>query len=466
VQYVHEDVTYIVKKKTGEAVTAWAKPIALKPIKISATSNAEHIRAKVNLMSKNVTWTSHSVFVVDTSGSMRESDIWGTRSRLSAVWLCLARDYIAHGLNSGEKGSTDAVSIVTLGETPTCPISREPWSWTLYNKIVGFYQSNKIKAESHGPFLPALKTACKVLRKSDSPSQAAALYFLSDGAPSDSGLGSREERDLRICESVKDIASFFGRRLTFVAVGIGASESFATLEKMIDTAKDFGVRAEFLLPSMTAESLGLTISSALSSLTRTQADMTDVDTLRQRSVRAIRREGKSEASKDITEVSSTDFFIYPISKVVRSVYHEWFEGRAKKDSFEFVPLQDDAAHFVALSKRAFDEGGERVAYRFYEVAEDGTTIVGKPMVAKESLYVLENESTDRNAREKFVRKYCSTQQLARRLAKEFNDVLDSTHRVADGTPRVAVLDCSVYELDDDTRGKQWVLVEDRLDVTK
>ena len=235
---------------------------------------------------------------------------------------------------------------------------------------------------------------------------------------------------------------------------------------MVDTAKDFGVRAEFLLPSMTADSLGLTITSALTSLTRTQADMTDIDTLRQRSVRAIRREGKSEASKEIVEVSSTEFWLYPTTKVVRSVCHEWFEGKAKKNAFECVPLQHDEACFVAMSKRAFDEGGERLAFRFYEVAADGTTIVGKPMVAKESLYVLENENMDRHVRDHFVRKYCSTQQLARRLAKEFNDVLDSTHRVAKGTPRVAVLDCSVYELDDDITGKQWVLVEDRLDVTK
>ena len=466
VQYVHEDVTYLVEKKTGRAVTAWAKPIPLKPVKISATSRTDDAQAHYDLISRQVEWTSHSVFVVDTSGSMRESDIWGTRSRLCAVWLCLARDYIAQGLNSGEKGATDAVSVVTLGETPTNPVTREPWSWTLYNKIVTFYRSNQIRAESHGPFLPALKRARKVLMKNDSPSQASALYFLSDGAPSDTSLGSREERDQAISQSVKDIACIFGRRLTFFAVGIGASENFETLQKMVDAAKDFGVRAEFLLPSMTADSLGLTISSALTSLTRTQADMTDVDTLRQRSVRLIRREGKSEASKDIVEVSSTDFWLYPKTKVVRSVYREWFEGRAKKESFEGVPLQNEDACFVAISKRAFDEGGERVAFRFYEVAADGTTIIGKPMVAKESLYVLENENTDRYAREAFVRKYCSTQQLARRLATEFNDVLDSTHRVARGTPRVAVLDCSIYELDDNIRGKQWMLVEDRLDVTK
>ena len=195
VQYMHEDVTYIVEKKTGRAVTAWAKAIKLRPVNLSATLRAEDAKAHADLISGRVEWTSHSVFVVDTSGSMRESDIWGTRSRLSAVWLCLARDYIAHGINSGEKGSTDAVSLVTLGEIPKNPVTREPWNWTLYNKIVSFYRSNQIRAESHGPFLPALKRARKVLMKSDSPSQAAALYFLSDGAPSDTSLGSREERD-------------------------------------------------------------------------------------------------------------------------------------------------------------------------------------------------------------------------------------------------------------------------------
>ena len=87
------------------------------------------------------------------------------------------------------------------------------------------------------------------------------------------------------------------------------------------------------------------------------------------------------------------------------------------------------------------------------------------MVAKESLFVLENEENDPSVRERFVRKFCSTQQLARRLAHEFNQELSGTHRVSGQTPKIAILDCSIYEIDDKKRGKQWVLVEERLDTT-
>ena len=104
-----------------------------------------------------------------------------------------------------------------------------------------------------------------------------------------------------------------------------------------------------------------------------------------------------------------------------------------------------------------------MAYRFFELAYDGKSIVGKHMVAKESRLILDEDMADESARKRFVRTFCSTQQLARRLAKEFNDKLATIRRVDIKTPRVNILDCSIYELDDKIVGKLSVLVEEKLD---
>jgi len=115
-----------------------------------------------------------------------------------------------------------------------------------------------------------------------------------------------------------------------------------------------------------------------------------------------------------------------------------------------------------MNKKVFGEGAERYAFRFFEVGEDGKTVVGKPLVAKESRLVLDGGEEHRN---RFVRTFCQTQQLARRIADEFNEKMDSLH-IDKATPRVSFLDCSVYELDDINLGKQSVLVEEKIDHLK
>ena len=118
---------------------------------------------------------------------------------------------------------------------------------------------------------------------------------------------------------------------------------------------------------------------------------------------------------------------------------------------------------MAFSKASFGEGAERFAFRFYELASDARTIVGPPLVAKESRHVLEHG--DHTNRRKFVQQFCETQQLSRRIAAEFNSKLNSLN-VDKKTPRVNVLDCSIYHLTDHNLGEIATLVEPRLDHNK
>jgi hypothetical protein len=416
-------------------------------------------------------WTSNTVMVVDTSGSMRQSDMWGTRHRLGSVWVSIALDFLAHRLESGHACVTDVLSIVTLEKYPQIVIDEEPCTWVLYNQIVDVYMNNTHPPRGHGPFLPALRQAEDLLTRNTNAACAAAFMFLSDGKPSDYATTpgkTPEEWDKEIVTTVGHLARNFGRRLNFTAIGIGDLEDFTLLEKMVAAAKDYHAISTFQLPSMTSSSLGNIFSSIATSLTSTQTEMTDLSSLKQRQVRDVQRESRTKAAKVIFHVTQEDFYLYRESRVVRKVYKEWHDDEKKlQRSFERTSLLNPRAKYVALSKGPFGEGAERFAYRFYEIGADGRTIVSKPLVAKESRLVLESHpQAEAESRNKFVKTFCSTQQLARRLSEEFNQKLDATRRIDGRTPRIAFLDCYLYELDDINYGKQTVLVEERLDEMK
>ena len=465
--YKYKHIVYIVNDKTGEEVTCYALPLDLERVPLKPSDLTAHQEAERTLQANYAKWTSNTVVVVDTSGSMGNHDVWGTKTRLDAVWLSLALDFVAHRLESGAAGLYDVVSVVSLGTESSVVIREQPTSWILYNQIVDFYQKKVVPPGGHGNYIPSLEEAKRLLTRNSCASCATALLFLSDGKPSDlygtRGF-ERSTRDQLILDTVKSLAERFGRRLTFSTIGIGDPDDFDTLRAMADAAADYGVQASFELPSMTSSCLGNAFSTVSSTLTSTQTEMTDLETLTQQKVRNVIRESRRKASESIKTISPEDYYLYPLHRVQRRVFKEWYEDRMKVHSYELSPLQDSRATYVAINKAAFGEGAERFAFRFFEIDRDGRTILGKPLVAKESRMVLADDS--KAGRTKFVRTFCHTQQLARRIAEEFNRKLNSLRRVHKATPRVTFLDCSVYELEDKNLGKQEVLVEEKLDHTK
>ena len=457
-KYKYNGLTYIVSWDKRKEITCYADSVKLKKVKVSAENMAQISLAKQQLAVDHSSWKSNTVIIVDTSGSMKKSDVWGARSRLDSVWICIALDFIAHRIESGDAGLYDVISIVFMGENGHSFIKTQPTSWDVYNKIVDTYNRRQTIGKGHGYYVPSLKLAEKILTSDSSSSCALSLCFMSDGRPSDMG----EDRQ-KILPSIESLGTRFGRRLSFAAIGIGNDPfEFEMLKKMVDSASDFGVQSSFVLPSMTTSSLGLSLTSLATTLAKTQTEMTDLHTLKQRPVRQVLRESRKKANEEtVLFVSPDDYWIYPVEKVTRRVYREWQDkDRKRRHSYEVAPMQHPSTHFVALHKKAFGEGAERYAFRFFEVGEDGTTVVSKPLVAKESRLVLDGGEENRV---KFVRSFLHAQQLARRIAEEFNEKLDQLYRVDDSTPRVTFLDCSVYELDDINLGKQEVLVEEKID---
>eukprot|EP00536_Pseudo-nitzschia_multiseries_P006283 jgi/Psemu1/192727/e_gw1.131.23.1 len=459
-RFRYNGLVYIVDKRRKREITCYAQRLKLKKVPISSAEQRELDLAKTMLKLAPALWKSNTVLVVDTSGSMRESDVWGARSRLDAVWICIALDFVAHRIESGSAGLHDVISVVLLGETASVLVKTQPTSWALYNMIVDLYTRGSVMARSHGYYIPSLETAERILTINKTASCALALCFLSDGRPSDGAAAARDS----ILERVASLGMRFGRRLTLTTIGMGEdSNEFEMLHKMADTARDYGVQSCFMLPSMTTSALGVSLTSTATTITQTQTEMTDIVTRKQRNVRDVLRESRAKASNEVVSVvSPEEYYLYPIERVTRHIYSEWPDPNGKRrHSYDAAPMMEgDKTHFVALNKKTFGEGAERFAFRFYEVGQDGSTVVGKPLVAKESRLVLEGGEADR---ELFVRTFCRAQQLARRIAAEFNDRLDRLHRVDKSTPRVAFLDCSVYKLEDKNLGTQSVLVEEKID---
>jgi hypothetical protein len=168
------------------------------------------------------------------------------------------------------------------------------------------------------------------------------------------------------------------------------------------------------------------------------------------------------------------FFSYFDNILVRYQYVESEESRGvdsggRRSKRIFIPdkLLHPDARGVAFKRLAFGEGQERFAHRFFEIGADGETVVGIPLVAKESKFVddIEHQSgnVDWIARDQFVERFCRIQSKAQSVAEAFNQKLDSISTLDPSTPRVSFIDCYVYYLTDDTRGQFAVVVEPKLE---
>lgn len=154
---------------------------------------------------------------------------------------------------------------------------------------------------------------------------------------------------------------------------------------------------------------------------------------------------------------------YPLNFVSTILYQcTRYDPTDKEISFKKVPLQHPDARGVAIAKKAFGEGTERFAKQFFEVAADGITVVGEPLVAKESKFVAEATSNLQEQSEKFVRRFCRINHQAQKAAHAFNAKLDSIPRLDSDTVRVSFLPCSIYRINDPEKGVHALGVERRL----
>lgn len=189
---------------------------------------------------------SHTVFIVDKSASMKQSDMNGHKTRFRGVYFAMAEDYVAPQLappSTGILGGPscsyeDVVTVIEMRNDATVVIDQEPVSWILYNRLVA--QSKVQDARFHGVYNKSLEKAHQILRLCPA-NCAPLLVFLSDGKPSDATCapkGRGGDAVASIYRTMTEISCTLGPRLIFVAHGFGNKfTNFEVLQEMVSVSK-------------------------------------------------------------------------------------------------------------------------------------------------------------------------------------------------------------------------------------
>ena len=469
-KYTFADVVYITDLTSRKEITAWAVPgagldVAKHPI--SSAMKAEHEESCRRIKRDRSSWTSHTVIIVDQSGSMRKTDVEGGATRSDAVWLTLAVDFVAKKIESGQASSADVVSIVSMGRLHAVLVEKMPHDWFLFNSVIDLLRSQE--PSFSGNYLPSLDAAEDLLLSNTYGNCALDLLFLSDGKPSDE-IPPRFAKNCSmglahvalVEKRIDRLASRFGRRLSVTAVGFaGPSEDFTVLRRLAERPAQFGSHGCFIAARLNAEALGAAFDSAISSSLQTKSELTVAGDKSQRIVRDVRRKARDTVGYDIKP--NENWYVYR-GKSWRNGERLRYDVKARK--WEPMPPLNSDAIGVALEASFFGEGAERLVREFREIGSNGL-FTGEKLVAKESRFQEDVKHTNRRDIIAFHRTFCDTQHRAQRLAEVFNSRLERLPGYDPlTTPLISFLECSVYVVRDINLGTMSALVEKQLDPSK
>ncbi|KAL7526158.1 hypothetical protein ACHAXR_001350, partial [Thalassiosira sp. AJA248-18] len=271
---------------------AFVLGLNVEKVPISKEMEDEHLRASKDSTNHEL-WNSHTVAVVDQSGSMRKTDAENGVTRSDLVWVCLAVDYVGKRLRTGEATNRDYFSLIQMGTEANCLIKEHPFNWILYNNIIDMLRTRQPLGA--GNYLPAIVCAKKMLLSNKKGKCLQQLVFLTDGAPSDDlprGLGyaTHSNYHIRVVSNhIASVARQFGSRLTIGAIAVGSGQYHA-LEAMIDCAKDYNCQTYLKKSLLNAGDLSAAFISMSSLISASKSRATDILTNRQRTFRDLIRE--------------------------------------------------------------------------------------------------------------------------------------------------------------------------------
>jgi Mg-chelatase subunit ChlD len=478
----HDNITFIVNEFMTEEVTAYPSPLALAPI--DTRDRVSHNLANVVLTRKPELCTSHTVLVVDNSGSMTKKDILLHKNRQVAAYSVTAMDFVAEQLFQQTATNSDVVTLIEFDRNAHKVFSRESFDWILYNKLLerrdsrsyiqreGLSLRDMVNGDTN--YLTALEVADQALREIAHDRCALSLFFLSDGAPTDAmALGiTPDAAKHRVEAKMAEMAERYGDKLNATIVGFGASHhDFSVLEAMAGAVQstDSGAKADFVYCDKAANKIESAIRSLVSSTTMTRTQLLTGDRNRNRTRRTVQLES-SEASGQhqwnyfriqghlVFDTRLEEFV--PTSDLPPGAVFGAGEGFGRDILNE---LQRTPPPFLGINRVAFGVGAERIAFRCQlAVQESEQSFVLNTMVAKETNLV---ERPDDNV--EFHKNFCEAQDLASYLAREFNKRLVGLPWYdAEKTQQIAFLPCSILILDDPEWSGRGVLVEKKLDVEK
>jgi Alpha-kinase family len=473
----YDGITFITDDSRRREVTAFPSP--LPEMEVDTEMRQGHVKAMKLLRAKPELATSHTVFVIDDSGSMlqKRNSILYYRDCQNAAFSMTALEFIAEQLFKESATNSDLVSLVKFSAAASVEMEREPVDWLTYNKILSHRNVERFVDRQGAPifdsmfsqsnYLPALDKAIALLEKGYHDNSAVSLFFFSDGRPSDDTNLSISQAELfrQLRSKMSGLAAKYGSLLTVVIVGLGArQDDFTALQEMAEAANTNGAKSSFQFCDKTANSISSAVSSMVSSTTETKTALQEG-----------RRQGYTTRHDLVHEKDATvkfDWHYYFISD------HLVYDKRAKRTvhsgMFPLAAVQSDPTDaaarlcnpppFLAINRNFFGKGAERVAYRCrLSDAEAAHGFTFGAMVAKET------KDVERIDEKIFHDMFLQTQDLAGFLAEQFNERLRGLPAYSErNTPRIEFLRASVLVVDDPSwpGGERGVLVEKMLDTTR
>lgn len=366
-RYTYADVVYITDSTSTQEITSWVKPIGIPHAQVTLKQIGEHEAAKKRLKSNPSLRTSHTVIVVDQSGSMRGTDVTDFYSRSQAVFGMLALDFVAKPRLSGDASDTDVVSLILMQDSSKVVVEKEPVGLVLYNQFVALHDA--ATPEYNGNFLPALDQAEMLLKSQVHGECALSLMFLSDGRPSDHTAyvraGSCQEVEGQITGRMRALAETFGEQLTVATLGFaGAEEDFSVLQGMAEAAREGGAQGKFYRPELSSAGLGTAIADSVSSLTSTRLRLTTLagGSKQPRELRQVEREaaGTPWGHAPTTAQTGDGWVVY-----TRGVYRFELASGVKRYSdtpWDEADFFSEETNGIAIRSKALGEGAERLVF--------------------------------------------------------------------------------------------------------
>jgi len=479
-KYTFAGVVVITDFHATTIITSWnlsGYGIDIPKACISATMMRKH-RLAVQRLEDKSTWTSHTVVVVDQSGSMRTTDADKGITRSDLVWSTLAMSFIADKLKSEERKSTDVFSLVSMRDRGEILLKTQPYDWVLYNNIVELFRTQQPRGA--GNYFPALNAAHYLLRFNDYSGCGLMLVFLSDGRPSDQFRKGEDPfpstHSAHIRSRIGKIASRIGNRLTVGAIPLGEpkEDEFVTLKALMEGAKEYGSHGFFQPPTLSANVLSIAMTTLSSTLTSTVVDM------HRRQCRKFRKEPVTNIGGSIMTTKfdrvdmarfATTLFDGSTRYFTTIVRTAWIPGKGWTPFRGAKIFHSNAAIGVAMKKVWFGEGAERLVKEFREVDVNGV-FVGPLLVAKDTKFLREQADSAINDPEvesakAFHKVFCKTQVKADKYAQLFNSkvsALEGSDPLK--TPRVEFLTCSIYMIENKSGERHGYLVERMLDIKR
>jgi Alpha-kinase family/von Willebrand factor type A domain len=475
----YEDIVFITDALGQKEITSFPSPLS--PVDVLLKDRIAHEKAIRVIDAKPELCASHTVLVVDNSGSMATHDIPLHRDRQVAAYTMTALELVAEQLLSETANNSDLVSLVEFSGRARVVFSLEPVSWVLYNKLLSrrdarlFKQRENARSQDQfacdSNYLPALELAETLLMKGTHDGCALSLLFLSDGMPTDArsrGLtpsGAVQEMK----RSISRIAKAHDDRLNIMMVGFGNQhQDFSALEGMVTAANEATGKdtAKFVYCGKIANALGTAVTTLVSSSVATRTSLQANRLNRGKTTRNLESEEKSGVTNNWRYYRSVDHSFYN-PEADDWQHHSGLPAGALRPHLvqEANECSGSEPPLLALNQLHCGSGAERVAFRcnLADRASEDAFRFGS-MVAKETKTVerIEEHIT-------FHKSFCKTQNLAAHLAEEFNKRVRTIPGFCPrSTPRIEFLECSILILEDfewpgNERG---VLVEKLLDTEK